>query len=259
MPSDNDDGGRSLLNQIQNNIKLPNVNVARELLNESTSSSTKNISMGSTSIMSNVKVPAVYFPSFDLSLLSSKMEQVVNQHMVALFFGVSIGAAVSAGLFAGIGASSSFIRWLSRRYPALASDRSRHSDYEEENERCRSILNASTLDFGMGVGKVLILRSDLVPRFFDNQKAKSSERKKLEECICSLKELMDTCRVMWEDIRKMTVTVASEDFLVSEFFEIIEGIEKFPHEKAITSIVHVKKLEHGAVLSIEVFSVFKTM
>ena len=204
--------------------------------------------------MSNVKVPAVYFPSFDLSPLSTKMEQVVNQHMVALFFGVSIGAAVSAGLFAGVSASSSFIRWLCRTYPALASDRSRHSDYEEENERCRSILNASTLDFGRGVGKVLILRSDLVPRL-----AQSSERTKLEECIYSLKELMDTCRVMWEDIRKMTVTVASEDFLVSEFFEIIESIEDFPHEKAITSIVHVKKLEHGAVLSIEVFSVFKTM
>jgi len=254
MPSDNHDGGRSLLNQIQSNIKLPNVNVARELLNESASSSMRNASIGSTSIMSNVKVPAVYFPSFDLSPLSTKMEQVVNQHMVALFFGVSIGAAVSAGLFAGVSASSSFIRWLCRTYPALASDRSRHSDYEEENERCRSILNASTLDFGRGFGKVLILRSDLVPRL-----AQSSERKKLEECIYSLKELMDTCRVMWEDIRKMTVTVASEDFLVSEFFEIIESIEDFPHEKAITSIVHVKKLEHGAVLSIEVFSVFKTM
>ena len=251
---------------------------ARQLMISSAASTSIRSSDGSNGIshvVNTTKLPQltefkskVDFPKwdFDLSPWSTRAEQLFTQYLAALVVGVSVGAAVSAGLFGGLMASTSIIRWLQQKHLSFFPlswfwDDNDHLPLDNaktgnEHTNYSSKTDISYMNIESGATKIIVLRStlqELRDRNSAQIRVKNSCREECRSCLINLQELMSSTNISWENVLKMTVYLLI-DQCASEFYTALEELPNFAKERIVTSLIFVSRLENNALVQIEVLA-----
>jgi hypothetical protein len=200
--------------------------------------------------------------------LSSRVEQMIVEHLAAITIGCAVGAAVMTGACVGIFATSGMLRvvpslyqWvlskrrrLQTRFNQIQDDSSNPLPREQsagENSRtatATAVTNVSVIRAG-SQGQFVLLKGTV-----QNDPASSSSLEQCRQSLDSVSALLSKQDMAWRDVKRLTAYLCTDRCEGTTFRQ---ALSEYPLtvSSSIVSLMFVQRLEQeSAVVEIEVLA-----
>jgi hypothetical protein len=203
--------------------------------------------------------------------LSSRLEQLISEYLVAITVGAAVGAAVATGISIGVLAMSGMLR-LTRDYvPLLYQWTSQIIRTKQSNgSKPKAILGDSSADGGMNGGtpsssfppppesQVSVIRKgtpdQLVILKGSARHVSHSNLDQCRECLDAVSALLSKQAMAWSHVKRVSVFLVADRCDAGMFRNVLS---EYPLDQSssIVSCVYVQRLEQAhAVVEIEVLA-----